>query len=127
MLTIDELLKLVTTNKATTAQKLELAKLLENQAEQEKADAFDENILKIKTLIAELGLNIPEVVKALSTPTILIFDWNGHKRFTGERGRFPDWVADMKKELKTQGEAEKFALNQAGKDFVKKVFENDKI
>jgi DNA-binding protein H-NS len=123
MLTLEELLKLASNNKATTAQKKELSKLLSEQVEQEKEDAFDENINKIKNLITELGLNIPEVVKALSNPQVLIFKWKEYKKYSGERGRLPSWVAELKAELKKEEEALKFAKNDAGKAFVKKVFE----
>jgi len=123
VVTLDELVAKMSKGTLTTAEKLDLATMLNAQAQQEKEEAFAGNIEKIKALITELGLTIDEVVKALAKPMELIFDWNGNKRYTGQLGKFPEWTKELKKIGKEQALTFVVGGNPKGKEFVEKVFE----
>jgi len=122
-ITLDELIIKASKGALTIADKLAMADMLQAQAKAEKEEAFNGNIEKIKALIVELGLTVEEVAKALTKPQELIFNWNGNQRYSGQLGKFPEWVKELRKLGKDQ--ALTFVVNNSpkGREFVDKVFE----
>ncbi len=119
----DELLKLVSNGKATASQKMAFAKLLEQATIQELQAQKETSIEKVKALMEELSISSDEMIKALQRPAVKIYEWNGHTRYEGERGKLPSWTLDLKSRL-TKDEALKFVIdnNEKGKKFIETLY-----
>lgn len=120
-LSFDEILKLITTNKATPVQKMRFAKLLEESTQKELEAEKEQKFEKIKELMEKLEITAEDMIKALQKPAAKIFEWEGHVRFEGERGKLPVWCNEMKSKL-PQAEALTFALTEKGKVFVENLY-----
>lgn len=120
-LTLEELLKLVATGKATATQKIQLSELLKTSTEQELKQEKSKKIEKIFDLMNELDLTREDVFKAFQEPSVLIYEWQGNKRFSGERGKLPQWTQDLKAQLSKE-KALEFVVNKHEKGF--KFIEN---
>jgi hypothetical protein len=131
---LTDLLKKISSGKATATEKMELSRLLAEQSQQEAEKEREDKIEKIKAFIAEQGFDFEEFLSIFRPsrigpkndgPKEEIFKWEFQgqtfTRYTGERGKFPAWVAVMKAKL-SESEAYKFALNDKGRDFVKKLY-----
>jgi hypothetical protein len=125
--TVADLLKVVTSGKATPEQQLELASLLSIQAKEQQQNELVGKFELLKKYVVELGLTKEQVIEAYSAPSEKIFEWTDsdtgitYTRFAGTLGRAP-FIKVLKEKLKTQAEAEKFAIGEKGKTFIKNAY-----
>jgi hypothetical protein len=126
--TLEELLKLVSSNKATALQKLELAKLLNSNAQEEaqleKVKIFEE----IDTYINQKGITVNDYLlskKPVEAPKTVIFDYeedgNHYLKYLGQKGKWTPKAFIVEK--LSYVEALKYAVGDAGKLFVKKLYD----
>lgn len=125
-ITIDDLIKLISSGKATASDKMKLSKMLSSSAEEEAKNEFTAKIDDIKEYIKKKGLAIVDVVNALKDPMPIIFRWvdgegKDHIRVQGEKGKPPAWTSDLKAKV-TKEEALKMAIGEKGKAFVENLY-----
>lgn len=120
-LSFDEILKLITTKKATPSQKMQFAKMLEETTQEELEAEKEGKFTKIKELMHDLEITAEEMINSLKAPAVKIFEWQGHTRFEGERGKLPTWCNEMKAKV-SKDEAYNMALNEKGKVFVDNLY-----
>lgn len=120
-LSFDEILKLITTNKATPTQKMRFAKMLEESTQQELEAEKEQKFNKVKELMEKLEISHEDMIKSLQKPAEKIFEWSGNARFEGERGKLPMWCNEMKSKISKE-EALKSALTEKGKVFVENLY-----
>ncbi|MBU9542849.1 hypothetical protein [Burkholderia multivorans] len=124
--TVEYLLKLVSSGKATATDKIRLSQMLQESAKDEAQEELKAKIEKVKKFIEDQGLTLDQVFKAIQPAPELIFEWTDeqgktHSRFTGEKGKFPIWVETMKKSI-TKEKAFSYAKNDKGRTFVENVY-----
>lgn len=124
--TMQDLMQLVLSNKATSEQKKELSRLLDQSAEEESKQEFQKKIDRIKVVIEEEGLTIQEVYDSMKQPQQPIFVYIdeakvSHQVFGPMRGKQPVWIAEMKKNV-TKEKALEMALSESGKQWVEKTY-----
>lgn len=121
-LTFEELEKLVFSKKADVFQKMKYAELLQANSQVELKAEKDTRIEKIFDLMEELEISKQDMLDKLKIPAVLIFQYNEHKRYEGERGKMPAWTYELKKLSKS--EVMKFVVNgnDKGKKFVETIF-----
>lgn len=126
-LTLDELMKLVTTGKATATQKLQFAEMLSQSAKQEAEKEKASKVELIDAFIVEQGLTYEEYVnlKKPAPSTEVIWEWTAddgtvHTKIKGTKGK---WASkDYVKKSMTIDKALSFAKNEEGKAFIRKQF-----
>ena len=121
-----KLMQLVMSNQATAAQKQELSKLLEQEAQDEKKAEIVKKIDGIKALMVKEGVSLQDLIDASRTPQEPIFVWVdsdkvSHESFGVTRGKQPAWIAKMK-ETVTKEQALEMARNEQGKAWVNKIY-----
>lgn len=121
-----KLMQLVMSNQATAAQKQELSKLLEQEAQDEKKAEIVKKIDGIKALMVKEGVSLQDLIDASRTPQEPIFVWVdsnkvSHESFGTTRGKQPAWIAQMK-ETVTKEQALEMARNEQGKEWVNKIY-----
>ena len=125
--TVAELLKIVSGGKATPEQQLELASLLSIKAKEQQQNELVGKFELLKKYVVELGLTQEQAIEAFAAPAEKIFEWvdtdtnTTYTRFAGTLGRAP-FLKVLKEKLKTQAEAEKFAIGEKGKTFIKNAY-----
>lgn len=126
-LSIDELMKLVTSGKATAIQKLQFAELLSKSAAEEAEKEKASKIELIDNFIKEQGLTYEEYVK-LKKPAPsneVIWEWTDnegklHQKIKGTKGK---WASkDKVKNTITLAVALEHAKNEEGKKFIRNVY-----
>lgn len=125
-LTIEDLAQLVMAKKATTEQKVLLSQLLDKQAEDETKAEFQKKIDKVKKVMEQEEITLDDLIKSMKEPQAPIFIYvdkagEKHEVYGPMRGREPAWLTEMKREL-TKEKALEMALNEAGKQWVEKVY-----
>lgn len=129
-LTIDELLKAVSTNKATGEQKLHLSKLLAEAATKEVEEEKAGKIQKVDEFIVSLGLKVEDYIKvkksaATANSNEIIFEFveaggTKHVKYKGQKGQWPS-KAYITANL-TKQKALEHAKGDEGKKFVEKLY-----
>jgi len=126
-LTFEELMKLVSTGKATALQKIKFSDMLAKSA---KDEAENEKLAKVKEIddfIQKSGLTVQEYLK-LKKPapsTDIIWEWieeNGtkHTKIKGTKGKWASKSIVLKN--LTEAKAMEFAKGEEGKKFVKSLY-----
>lgn len=96
----EELLKKA---KLTTKEKLELAALLQMDAEEEQRESFQKNIDEVIKLIDKLGLDKAVVAKALKGAGTVLLQWTNKAKVTYQRIEgdtvLPAWAAELKESM----------------------------
>ena len=121
-----KLMQLVMSNQATTEQKQELSKLLEQEAQDEKKAQIVAKIDGIKALMVKEGVSLQDLIDASRTVQEPIFVWVDSNKVSHEshgvtRGKQPAWIAEMKKTV-TKEQALEMARNEQGKAWVNKIY-----
>jgi hypothetical protein len=121
-----KLMQLVMSNQATAAQKQELSKLLELEAQDEKKAEIVKKIDGIKALMVKEGVSLQDLIDASRTVQEPIFVWVdsdkvSHESHGAKRGKQPAWIAKMK-ETVTKEQALEMARNEQGKAWVNKIY-----
>lgn len=129
-LTIEELLKAVTSNKATGLQKLRLSELLAQSAEDEVKKEKEVKVKEIDDFIISQGFTVEEYLKLKKTATTsntqeIIFEYaqeNGtkHIKYKGQKGQWASkkYITDTL----TKAKALEYAKGDEGKAFVEKLY-----
>lgn len=125
-ITIDDLIKLISSGKATATDKMKLAEMLNSSAKEEAANEFIAKIDDIKEYIKKKGLAINDVANALKDPMPVIFRWvdsegKEHTRFQGEKGKPPAWTSDLKIKV-SKADALSMAIGDKGKTFIENLY-----
>ncbi|WP_304349401.1 hypothetical protein [Comamonas testosteroni] len=127
-LSLEELQKLVFSNKATALQKIAFAKLLNESALAEAQEEKQSKVKLIEDFIAKQGLTVQEFITLKKpVPTVeIIWEWteeNGTKH-TKNKGQKGKWSSkDIVKKNLTKEKAMEFAKTPEGKKFVEKLYE----
>lgn len=127
-LSFEELMKLITSNKATALQKIKFSQLLSQQAQQEAQEEKQAIVQKIDDFILKSGISVDEYVK-LKKPAPsneIIFEWTDeqgktHIKIKGSKGKWSSKETVIKN--LTLEKALSFAKSDDGKSFVRKLYE----
>lgn len=128
-LTLDELMKLVSTNKATAMQKIAFAKMLTTSALEEAQEEKLSKVKLIEDFIIKQGLTVQEffsLKKPQANTTEVLWQWTDeagttHTKFKGQRGKWSS--KDFVKQNLTKAKALELATTDEAKSFVNKLYE----
>lgn len=126
-LTFEELMKLVSTGKATALQKIKFSQLLAKSAEDEAENEKLSKVKEIDDFIQKSGLTFAEYVK-LKKPaasTEVIFEWTDeagkvHTKVKGTKGKWAS-KSHVVSNL-TKDKALSFAKGADGKKFIEALY-----
>jgi hypothetical protein len=128
--TIEELLSLVSTNKATGLQKIRFSELLAESAQEEVKKEKEDKVKGIDDYIVSQGLTVEEYLKFKKTAAgavsqEIIFEYaqeNGtkHIKYKGQKGQWASkkYITDTL----TKAKALEYAKGDEGKAFVEKLY-----
>ena len=126
-LTIDELMKLVSTNKATAMQKIAFAKMLNESAQIEAQEEKQSKVQLIEDFIVKQGLTVQEFI-SLKKPVQkieILWQWtdeNGtvHIKNKGQKGQWSS--KEIVKKNLTKEKALEIATTTEAKAFIEKLY-----
>ena len=127
---VAELLKKVSTGKATVSEQMQLAKLLQEQAVQQQQDEKEEKFEKLREFAKSIDLSEELIIQAFQAPRVKMFECqiNGttYTRYAGQLGKCS--FADELKKNFTEEQALKFVVQEPdtiklkGEKFVKNIY-----
>lgn len=126
-LTLEELLKLVSTNKATAMQKLKFSQMLAQSAQEEAKQEKEAKVQEIDNFIVKSGLTVQEYLSLKKPATVqeIIWQWTDetgsvHTKMKGQKGKWSS--KDTVKKNLTKEKALEYAKSNDGKAFVEKLY-----
>lgn len=126
-LTFEELLKLVSSGKATALQKIKFSELLAKSAEQEAEQEKQNKVVEIDNFIKQQGLTVEEYLKFKkpAPSTEILWSWTDdsgkvHNKIKGQRGTWSS--ASIVKENLSKKEALEIAKTDEAKAFINKLY-----
>lgn len=124
---LKKLLKLAEEGKATATERLTLARLLEADARDEAKNEIANKIKQLKEKAVELGLTDQQIIESFKPAPVVMIEYtdksgNFHQRFKGDKGKAPLWIGEIKTNYTEEQAKEKFAKNEDGKAFFKKLY-----
>jgi len=126
-MTLDELMKLVSTNKATAMQKIAFAKMLNDSALIEAQEEKQSKVQTIENFIIKQGLTVQEFI-SLKKPVfqnVVLWQWTDesgtvHTKNKGQKGKWSS--KDIVKKNLTKEKALEIATTTEAKSFIEKLY-----
>ncbi|MBV5292423.1 MAG: hypothetical protein JZU58_08710 [Curvibacter lanceolatus] len=126
-LTIDELMKLVSTGKATAMQKIDFAKLLNDSAQVEAQAEKQSKVQLIEDFILKQGLTVKEFIslKKPQPTNEVLFQWTDdkgtvHTKIKGQKGKWSS--KDIILKNLTKEKALEIATTTEAKAFINNLY-----